>query len=111
MLKKSSFNPNADVSEDNMAENLDQKGSDGLNCVNSKFLHMYNQQGNYAVEQSICNMLGIQLLCGKLHTDDTSCRLRDIRFILKAIASILLVALIVMAIVVILWTRVPGANE
>lgn len=42
MLKKSSLNSNEDVSEQNMAENLDQKGSDGLNCMNSQFLHMYN---------------------------------------------------------------------
>jgi len=42
MLKKSSLNSSEDVSEQNMAENLDEKGSDGLNCVNSLFLNMYN---------------------------------------------------------------------
>ena len=73
-------------------------------------MYIYNQQGNYAVEQSISDLLGISLLCGKLHTDDKPCLLRDIRFILGAIAVLLFLALITIITLAVFWSTAPNIN-
>ena len=59
--------------------------NDGMNCINPLFLSLYNEQGYYSVEQSVCGLLGLSLLCGELHSGDEICIIRDIRFILKVL--------------------------
>lgn len=108
MVKKMLSDP-ADL--DDFDDLFDPHSPDGLHCVNSKFVKLYNAIGHYTPEQSICSLLHLPLYCGLIHTAAEPCRLRNFAYVSRLVEIFLIIALIVMAAFVVIWAYSEGLSK
>ena len=100
-----------DLANEDFGNLFENRGSDGINCVNAAFTKLYNEQGHYSVEQSICNLLCIPLLCGQIHTNEEPCAIRNLKIVTQAINILIWSALTIIVVMVIFWATSKGLDQ
>jgi hypothetical protein len=51
MLKRElSGSKQSDLAKEDFGDLFENRGPDGINCVNASFIKLYNEQGHYSVE-------------------------------------------------------------
>ena len=103
--------PQIDLAKEDFSDLFENRGPDGINCVNAAFTKLYNEQGHYSVEQSVCSLLCIPLLCGQIHTNEEPCALRSFKVVSQAVGGLIMAAMVIVAMMVIIWATSQGLDQ
>lgn len=92
-----------DMARDNYSELFESHGPDGVNCINSQLIDLFNEHGHYSADQTICRLQGIPLQCGNIHTNSEPCKRRNPEKVVKTVRNYKYAAVAAIATLFIVW--------